>query len=164
MKALVVFESAHGCTEKCAGLLKEKLKITTDIVRLKDNPQPPLDNYAIIIIGGSIHMGEMNSRIRKFCNENHAELLKKGLALYICCMHEGDVAKQQFANGFDQELREHSAALGIFGGEFDFKKMNMFERAIVKKIAKVDSSVSKIRIDEVSKFAAMINAKYLTLN
>ncbi len=157
MKGLIVYESSHGCTEKCAGLLKNKLKFEMDILRLRDNPTPDLSVYDIVIIGGSIHAGMMNSRIKKFCDDYKNILKSKILGLYLCCMHEGETGLQQFENGFLPELREHALARGLFGGEFNFKKMNFFEKAIVRKVAKVQSSVSRIHEDEIQIFAEKIN-------
>ena len=157
MKAIIVFESTHGCTEKCAGMLKEKLQFDADIIRLKEHPSPDLDLYEIVIIGGSIHAGEMNTRVKKFCEKNLQILLSKKLGLYICCMHGGELALNQFEKGFPEKLRNRAEAIGLFGGEFNFSKMNFFEKAIVKKVAKVDKSVSKINMDEVILFAEKIN-------
>jgi menaquinone-dependent protoporphyrinogen oxidase len=164
MKALIVFESAHGCTEKCAIKLRDQLLFATEVIRLRDNPNPSLDAYDAVIIGGSIHMGEINSRIRKFYENNLPVLKTKMLGLYICCMHEGETALQQFENSFPEELRTRANALGIFGGEFSFNKMNFFEKAIVKKIAKVDSSISRIREDEVFLFAEKMNKSKVSPN
>ena len=41
----------------------------------------------------------------------------------------------------------------IFGGEFDFDKMNFLEKAMVKKAAGVTASVCRLREDEIEKFA-----------
>lgn len=157
MKGLIVFESSHGCTEKCAGLLKGILKFETDLLRLRDNPSPDLSSYDMVIIGGSIHTGIINRRIKKFCDD-YVDILKtKKLGLYMCCMHEGEIALQQFKAGFLPELRDHAIAKGFFGGEFNFSKMNIFEKAIIKKVAKVEDSISKIREDEIILFAEKIN-------
>ena len=49
---------------------------------------------------------------------------------------------------------DHAAAKGLFGGAFNFERMNWVERTITKKIAKMDRSVSKINEDEISRFIA----------
>jgi menaquinone-dependent protoporphyrinogen oxidase len=45
----------------------------------------------------------------------------------------------------------HAVSKCFVGGEFQFEKMNFFERAIIKRIAKTDKSVSQIDEDAISK-------------
>ena len=42
----------------------------------------------------------------------------------MCCMEEGEKATNQFNEAFPDELIQHASATGIFGGEFNFEKMN----------------------------------------
>ena len=72
-------------------------------------------------------------------------------------MFEGEKAENQFNESFPEELIKHVSATGIFGGEFNFEKMNFIERAMLRKIAKVDKSVSKISEENIAKFVSRIN-------
>jgi menaquinone-dependent protoporphyrinogen oxidase len=45
------------------------------------------------------------------------------------------------------------------GSEFQFEKMNFFERAIIKRIAKTDKSVSQIRVENIDKLIEEFTAK-----
>ena len=49
----------------------------------------------------------------------------------------------------------------ILGGEFQFDKMNFIERFLTKKIAKTNSSVSRLRYDIIRKFATQIKDSHL---
>jgi len=153
MKKLIVFATRHGCAEKCANKLKEKLGEDTDVVNLKHRSKIDIDEYSTVIIGGSIHAGMVQKRIKKFCSRNADTLLKKKLGLFLCCMEEGDKAEAQFKNAFTEELINHATATGILGGEFDFGKMNFIESLIVKKVAKVEKSVSRFSEENISRFA-----------
>ena len=75
----------------------------------------------------------------------------------MCCMEEGEKATNQFNEAFPDELIQHASATGIFGGEFNFEKMNFIERYIVKKIAKIDKSISKISEENINKFISQIS-------
>lgn len=44
----------------------------------------------------------------------------------------------------------------MLGGEFQFDKMNFIERFLTKKIAKVTSSVPRLRYDAIREFAAKV--------
>jgi menaquinone-dependent protoporphyrinogen oxidase len=50
-------------------------------------------------------------------------------------------------------LYEYAVSTCFAGGEFLFEKMNFFERAIIKRIAKTDKSVSQIKEEEIGRFA-----------
>ncbi|MFC1650126.1 flavodoxin domain-containing protein [Candidatus Latescibacterota bacterium] len=156
MKTLIIFASKHGCAEECAHKLKDKLSGETYIINIKDQSQIDLSNYGTVIIGGSIHAGKIQKNIIKFCRNNLSVLDSKKTGLYICCMEEGEKALKQFNDAFPAELIEHSTATGIFGGAFTFEKMNFIERYIIKKIAKIDKSVSKISEENITEFAAQI--------
>ena len=144
MSKLIVYVSKHGSTEKCAVKLMKKLKGQIDLIDLKSKAKVNFDKYDTVIVGGSIHAGKIQKRIKDFCGKHADQLMNKKLGLYICCMEEGDTAQKLFNDAFPESLRNHATATGLFGGEFNFERMNAIERAIIKKIAKTDKSVSKI--------------------
>jgi len=162
MKTLIVFESTHGSTEKCALKLQELLRGEVDLVNLKYENVPEASGYDRFIIGGSIHSGMIQSGIRQFCSQNKAMLKRKDLGLYLCCMEEGAVAQQQFQDAYPEELRRHSLACGLFGGEFNFDKMNSTQKLIAGKVSGLSQSVSKIKHDEIIRFVSMMDHKGLS--
>lgn len=157
MKTLIIFASKHGCAEECAHKLKEKLSGETDIINIKHQSSIELSFYETVIIGGSIHAGNIQKSIKKFCEKHLNVLTGKKVGLYLCCMKEGENAHKQFNDAFPAELRKHAAAAGLFGGAFSFEKMNFIERFITKKIAKIDESVSKISEDNIADFAVRMS-------
>jgi menaquinone-dependent protoporphyrinogen oxidase len=90
--------------------------------------------------------------MQRFCKNNIETLKQKRLALFVCGM-EPDSAKQQqeLSNAYPQELHEHAVSTCFAGGEFLFEKMNFFERAVIKRIAKTNKSVSQIKEDEIDR-------------
>ncbi len=154
MKILIVYASQHGCTETCANKLKSGLPGGADLVDLKQKQDVGLDPYDTVLMGGSIHAGKIQSSVKKFCADRKTDLLQKKIGLFLCCMEEGETARTQFENAFPAELREHATAKGLFGGAFNFEKMNWIMRTLTRKIAKTDRSVSKINEDEISRFIA----------
>jgi len=68
-------------------------------------------------------------------------------------MEENDKAIEQFNNAFPEKLRNRATAKGFFGGEFNFEKMNFIEKAIIKKIAHIEDSMSKINYQNIKTFA-----------
>jgi menaquinone-dependent protoporphyrinogen oxidase len=165
MKTLIVYCSSHGTTERAASLVAEYLEGEVLSVDLKrDKVHFELDDFDTVIIGGSIHAGSIQRRIRQFMAKYHAELLEKELGLFLCCMREGELAIEQFNNAFPQELRKNSAAMGLFGGEFLVSKMNFFERQVVKKVDGVVEDRSNLDNKAIMEFASKINDRNFSLN
>lgn len=157
MKILIVYSTKHGCTEKCANKLKNRLTGEIELLNLKNSIKMDLNNYETIIIGGSIHAGQIQKKVKQFCRNNLNLMKEKKIGLFICCMEEGEKATNEFKEAFPEELIKHASATGIFGGEFNFEKMNFIERSIVKKIANVDKTVSKIYEENITKFVKQMN-------
>jgi len=158
MKNLIVYCSSHGTTEKAVGLLSENLVgevLSVDLKREKTIFD--LKDFDTVIIGGSIHAGQIQRRIKKFIQNHHEELLEKELGLFLVCMRDGEMAIEQFNNAFPQDLRKSSVALGLFGGEFLVSKMNFFERQVVKKVDGIITDQSKIDLDAIMEFTSRMN-------
>lgn len=157
MKTLILFMSTHGCTIKIAHQISGQLSGEVQLHNLNISPNVNLSGYDRVIIGGSIHAGKIQRRISNFCEKHLEELLQKEVGLYICCMLEGDVAKEELKQAFPEELHQHAKTEAIMGGEFIFEKMNLFERFLVKNIAKTNQSVRKIDMNAVRNFSRIMD-------
>ena len=158
MSTLILYMTSHGCTEKAAQKLEQLLKDDVHVVNLKKRPPRDLSSFDTIIIGGSIHAGQIQRKVKQFCRDHLDTLQQKRLGLFLCCMEEGETAQKQFDEAFPAELRTHAAVTGLFGGEFDFNRMNFLQRAIVRKVAHITESVSKIKEDHIRQFAETLNS------
>ncbi len=147
MKTLVAYASRHGTAEKIAHLIS--LELEQCQVRLLDlkheNTRFDLADYDNVIIGGSIHYGEIQPSVKDFCHNHHGELMKKGLGLFLCYMRD-EIAKEEFNNAFPEDLQNHAKALGYFGGEILFEKMNFVERVVVSTVGK--KTENEFHLDE----------------
>ncbi len=152
MSTVIIYSTRHGATRKCAELLKFKL-FGAVLADLKENPEFDFSGYDAVIIGGSVQAGSVKRNLKKFCEKNKKELLKKKLGLFICCMYEGREAEEQIKKNFPGELFERACAKDYFGGIFDFNKMNFLERFIIKQAVKVKESVYKIKEERITSFA-----------
>jgi menaquinone-dependent protoporphyrinogen oxidase len=165
METLIIYASKHGCAEKCSKLLKERLLGGVVIVNIMKETIPDVTLFNSVIIGGSIYAGTVQKEIREFCSKNLDILKKKKIGLFICCMNK-DSAEMQLNNAFPKELLDSAAAKGSFGGEFNFTKMNVIERFIVKMISKADKSlpaadgkkdISTISEESIKSFVQLMN-------
>lgn len=107
MKILIAYAGKSGTTEKCAGLLSEKLPNAT-IVNLNLN-SPDIGGFDAVIVGGSIRMGQLNKKAKNFMQRNLQTLKLKKAAYFICCGFERN-APDLFSSNFS---RNFSTALWI---------------------------------------------------
>lgn len=61
------------------------------------------------------------------------------------------------ADAFPEVLIGAAAAKDLFGGAFDLDRMNWLQKATIKKISKIDASVSKIKEKAILDFASALN-------
>lgn len=149
--------SRHSTTEKVAELIKRGLADEdVDMVNLGNTKPSSLDKYDTIIIGGSIHMGIIQKKISRFCSSNLSLLLSKNIGLFMCYM-ETEKGNEEFEQNFPERLRSHARANGLLGGEFLLEKMNFFEKMIVKKIANINKSISKLKMEKINEFIVDMN-------
>ena len=157
MATLILYMTTHGCTEKATRMLMNCLNDDINIVNLDGFPDPNLSLFDRVIIGGSIHVGEIQKGLRKYCERNLDDLLTKKVGLFICCLYNGDIARKQFEDAWPLQLLNHATAKGLFGGEITFGKMNDMEKMIVEKVAKIDQDVSKLDQPAIRVFAQKLS-------
>ncbi|MDR0682362.1 MAG: flavodoxin domain-containing protein [Dysgonamonadaceae bacterium] len=153
MNTAIIYTSKHGTTAKVAQMIAERLTDSqVSFIDLKKDKHPDIHSFDGIILGTSMYAGASLEIMQRFCKKNFETLKQKRLALFVCGM-EPDIIKQQkeLAKAYPQELYEYAVSACFAGGEFQFEKMNFFERAIIKRIAKTDKSVSAIKSDEIDK-------------
>lgn len=158
MNTLIVFCTSHGTTEKAVQLLSEKLEGNVTQINLKKGKVLNLNDYDSVIIGGSIHVGNVQGKLKKFIKQNQDQLLLKKLGLFLCCMRTGEMAIEQFNHAFPESLRGISSANGLFGGEFLISKMNFIERKIVQKVEGTTVDKYQLNEDEINSFAIKFSA------
>ena len=133
MKTAIVYMSKHGTTEKVVKIISDHLNHQSyDVFNLRNNKNPDISGYDFVIIGGSIHVGMIQKRVKQFCINNASLLMAKKVGLFLCCMEVGEKATEQFNNAYPVELREHAFYTGLMGGECLTDKMNFFERNMVR--------------------------------
>jgi len=153
MRTAIIFVSKHGTTEKTALQIQEGLgKENTEIFNLRHNNLIDFSLFEQIIIGGSIHTGLIQNRIKDFCIRHCEVLLTKRLGLFLSCFYEGETAQNQMEKAFPEALRKHAVSCKITGGEMLFDKMNFFERLVVKKVVGINKSESKIIAENIRDF------------
>ncbi len=156
MKTGIFYISNHGTTAKVAKQIGEKVSQTVDLIDIKKIKNPSPEFYDLIILGSSIHAGSNQKTMKSFIKKNKDVFLNKKLALFLCCMYEGEERVNQFNTAYPEELRNHSEANLLAGGEFILEKMSFLEKTIVKKVAGVNESKSNIDEDAIRNFISSL--------
>jgi menaquinone-dependent protoporphyrinogen oxidase len=152
MKTIIIFATTHGTTEKVASDIARGLGAgRSTLCNLKTTPQPDLSEFEQVIIGGSVHAGNVQSRVKAFCHSNMPALLKKRLGLFLCGMNL-PAGHEQLVRAFPELLRTHAIISEFLGGEFLFEKMNFLQRMIVRRVAGVKATCSNIDQHKVNGF------------
>ena len=152
MNTLIVYASKNGSTEKAAKLLFEKLKGEKNIINIREDKNPGLENYETVILGGSIYAGNIQKELKNFVNNNLDLLLAKKIGLFLCCGMEKDY-KKQLKKAFPKELLVHSITDQYFGFEYNKNKMNLIEKALIKLVVKGKTNLSNILEDNIERLA-----------
>lgn len=146
MKTAIIYRSHHGTTEKVARMISQGLgDENCQLFNLKNQNNIDLAKFDAVIIGGSIHAGNIQNKVKEFCNKNMLALLEKPLGLFLSSMEEKQ-AQEQFDKAYPELLRRHAISCKLTGGEFNFDRMNFLEKMIVKKVSGISQSI--FRIDE----------------
>ena len=136
-KTLIAYSTTLGCTEQCASKLKDDLGEGVEMVRISRRRRFMLEEYDTIIVGGSIHEGMIQRSVYKFCESNLDELLKKAVGLFVCCMDADANEQELIQRTFPESLVKHALASGFFGGELNIKKMNLLQKIMTRKAARL---------------------------
>jgi len=137
MKTLIAYSTTLGCTEQCASKLKDDLVDDVEMVRISQRRKYSLMKYDTIIVGGSIHEGMIQRSVYKFCENNLEVLLQKQVGLFVCCMDPNADEQRLIDQAFPEPLVKHALASGFFGGELNIKKMNLLQKIMTRKAARL---------------------------
>lgn len=160
MKTIIIYMSTHGCTERVVHELAEELSGKVTLKNLREDKRPCFHDYDRIIIGGSIRAGQIQRKIREFCETNIDQLGDKELGLFICCMSEGEEAFQQLNKAFPERLHQYARSEAVLGGEFNIEKMSFLEKIILKKISKIEETVCNIDHEAIQHFAQKMDKTF----
>ena len=155
MKTLIAYSTTLGCTEQCASKLKEDLGDEVEMIRISRRRRFNLQEYQNIIIGGSIHEGMIQRSVFKFCENNLEVLLQKQVGLFVCCMDPDANEKELIERTFPEKLVGHALASGFFGWELNIKKMNLLQKIMTRKAARL-SKEPDIDFQKILDFARKI--------
>lgn len=141
MKTIIVYESKHGATAKCAQNLSEALEGETILCNLKETAVPNLSEFDAVVVGGPVYAGQLPKKLKQWINANPSKFDNKKLGIFICGMTKGDKTAEVIQNAIPKEIADKASALAFFGGAFYLNKMNFFEKWILKMVSKSEEEI-----------------------
>lgn len=143
VKSIVVYTSKTGTTKRCALEVVRQLD-NCEMVEIGENAIE-LDDYDKVIIGFPIRMGRMPKPMRQFLAKNHAKLITKQVAYFVCCGFSENY-KTYFEQNINKELLDKSVFYTTFGGELDLAKQKGFDKFVVKMVTKNENQKHETKI------------------
>lgn len=156
MKALIIYASKTGTTEKCAKKIKTQLKDTTIMNIYTQNED--MNKYDLIVIGSPIRIGMIDKKIKNFLTKNKENLKSKKTAYFICCGFNENW-KTYYEQNIPKDLLDSAITYDTFGGEMDLQKQKGFDKLITKMVSKnIDESREiKILNENIDRFIKELN-------
>lgn len=112
-----------------------------------------------IILGPSVYAGQMPGKFRDWVDRNLEVLLAKPLALFVCCMSSGEQALAYLGANLPADLVAHAQPKAALGGAFNLERMGMFDRFLIRTVAKVRASAEHIDWKAIEEFSDLLAAQ-----
>lgn len=135
-KALIVYGTRYGAAaataQEIASVLTQK-GLEVKVVNAKQEKVKDISDYDLVVVGSGVQIHRWTSEPEDFLKKFKAQLAQKKLVLYVCCgsaspaINSGDGASKQdlkakYLTEKAAQIGVHPAAVGYFGGIYDFNK------------------------------------------
>lgn len=158
MKYAIIYASTAGGTEQSAKIIKDKLcfehqvsEENIDLIDLKKNKNIQISQYDRCILGTGIYAEKAHKLVRILINDNLEKLLEIPLSLYICSLGS-EKDNEKYKHFFPEKLLSHANPVSFFGGMVIFKRLNFFERLIMKMITKSKKDIHQLKHQVINNF------------
>ncbi len=158
MKVLIAYRSKYGTTESCAQALAGRIKAETTLADLRAGHVPDVRGFDVVLVGGSIYGGRIQRDVTSFCEGRGDLLLKRKTGLFLCCLSQGEHAKEQLQAAFPQWLAAHAFARSLFGGDLHYDRLTLLDRLLVRGLPRPPRGGSLLDTNAIAEMADMVNS------
>lgn len=158
MKVLIAYRSKYGTTESCAQALSGRIKAETTLADLRLGHVPDVRGFDVVLIGGSIYGGRIQREVASFCEGREDLLLKRRTGLFLCCLSQGEHAKEQLQAAFPEWLAAHAFASSLFGGDLHYDRLTLMDRLLVRGLPRPPRGVSLLDTGAIAAMADTVNS------
>lgn len=158
MKTLIVYSSRYGCTADCAKYLSTKLSGETTLLDINNAANPiELDSFDTVIIGSSVYVGKVAKKLRTFCQDNLATLIRKKIGIFLCCA-QPEQADEFLAANLPAALLDNAGSIKVFGSEIRQESIGFIDKILLKAATNGDFSSLQISNERMDEFIQKIEA------
>jgi len=137
-KALIVYGTRYGAAASTSEEIAETLKregLIVRVVNAKEEKVKDITEYDVVIVGSGIQINKWAGEPEEFLKKFQKELVKKKVALFVCCgsasqtsaereakPDAAETAKRKYLEEKAAQYKLHPVALGLFGGIYNYNK------------------------------------------
>ena len=156
MKTLIAYATKYGTTRTCAERIGEGLPGEVQLLDMRRDRTPRLDSFDAVVIGGPIYAGKVMPAVPQFCERNREALLERTVGLFICCLYEGETARQELDEAFPPWLKAHAVIRSAPGGAIAYSRLGIVDRYLAKRVARVTRDIRTVKDEELATIAAAV--------
>jgi menaquinone-dependent protoporphyrinogen oxidase len=175
-KVLVAYSTWAGATHQVADEIQKELSkndLQVSVIPAKNVRS--ISEYQAVILGTSIHAGQMTGDFKRFLNRFHKELAKKNSSFFVVCLNmidDNEKNKAETLGWLDKSLSKFPeikpVSLGLFAGAAvtdseEFNKLNILVRKMIESMKKsldTEKGKSDFRdFDKIHSWAAEVARK-----
>lgn len=144
-KALIVYGTRYGAAANTAEIIAEVFRqegLQARVVNAKEEKVRDIFEYDLVVVGSGIQINRWTGEPEDFLKKFQKELAAKKLALFVCCgsalpvnqtnPEETEATKQKYLNTKVAKYNLHPAALGFFGGIYDFNRTPWWSKKVME--------------------------------
>jgi menaquinone-dependent protoporphyrinogen oxidase len=158
VRVLLAYATKYGTVERVAERVRENLSVPCDLYNLKSTPSPPIEQYDVVLTGGSIYAGRIRPQVTRFCDQNQNALLARKVGLFISCLFDQERGEQQLQDNFPGWLLAHAFGRYNVGGAVHFSRLRLVDRLIMQKVGKVNSDLDQVHDEVIDQMVADVHA------
>jgi menaquinone-dependent protoporphyrinogen oxidase len=156
MKTAIIYATKYGTVQNVAQMIAAGLKDGATLINVKDAKKLNLDEYGQVVLGGSVYIGRAQKELTAYASSNLDKLMGKRTALFLCAARpEPEALQEELKLAYPAALLSKAAYAGTVGSAIDLQKVNFLEKAMLKKVMKLEESYSRLNTEEINK---LINA------
>lgn len=160
MKTAIFYIKSQNCTEKAVLELSSRLSGDIELIDLRHQSPPSLDQYDRIIIGSSLHRGKVQKQIREFCITNLFALESKQVGLFVCSFNKPEIARGEMLKAYPEELHQLAKTEAIFKAELNAGKMSLLKKMLAKQLPQVVQKDLTLDDLSIERFATKMERTY----
>jgi menaquinone-dependent protoporphyrinogen oxidase len=145
-KVLIVYATREGQTKKVAYKIQEhieSMKHDITLFNAKDKNKPKLEDYDLLLFGGSMHAGGIEKELVSFINENKTVITNKPNSFFLVLLSaatKDPKLKEEWLleakNKLQEQIQVNFSHLEMIAGALMYSRYSWPMKWIMQRIAK----------------------------